>query len=272
MAEPVRPPGRSIERLVVFGATGDLAERMLLPSLYFLDADGLLPPGLKIIGSARPNLDASAVSRPACPRDHEGQARGAGRGGLEAVPRAARLLRRRRDRPQEPEGHRREARRRLDHLLPRRFRPASMARSASRWTRAASPAATAASCWKSPSATIWKARAPSTPRWARCSRSGGCSASTTTSARRRCRTCWRCASPTPCSSPCGTTWPSTRCRSRWPRPRAWATAGPTTTTTAPCETWCRTTCSSSCVWWPWSRRPIPGPTRCATRRSRCSNR
>jgi glucose-6-phosphate 1-dehydrogenase len=28
---------------VIFGATGDLARRMLFPSLYFLDADGLLP-------------------------------------------------------------------------------------------------------------------------------------------------------------------------------------------------------------------------------------
>src|SRR5580692_11352690 len=47
---------RSIERLVIFGATGDLAARMLLPSLYFLDADGLLPEALKIIGSARSDL------------------------------------------------------------------------------------------------------------------------------------------------------------------------------------------------------------------------
>ncbi|HVY88936.1 MAG TPA: glucose-6-phosphate dehydrogenase [Hyphomonadaceae bacterium] len=38
---------------VIFGATGDLARRMLFPSLYFLDADGLLPAGLKIIGAAR---------------------------------------------------------------------------------------------------------------------------------------------------------------------------------------------------------------------------
>ena len=29
--------------IVVFGATGDLALRMLFPSLYNLDADGLLP-------------------------------------------------------------------------------------------------------------------------------------------------------------------------------------------------------------------------------------
>ena len=38
---------------VIFGATGDLARRMLFPSLYFLDADGLLPARLRIIGAAR---------------------------------------------------------------------------------------------------------------------------------------------------------------------------------------------------------------------------
>jgi glucose-6-phosphate 1-dehydrogenase len=43
--------------LVIFGATGDLSLRMLLPSLYFLEADGLLPPGLAIVGSARTALD-----------------------------------------------------------------------------------------------------------------------------------------------------------------------------------------------------------------------
>ncbi|MDP3736732.1 MAG: glucose-6-phosphate dehydrogenase [Hyphomonadaceae bacterium] len=41
---------------VIFGATGDLARRMLFPSLYFLDADGLLPWDLKIIGAARSKL------------------------------------------------------------------------------------------------------------------------------------------------------------------------------------------------------------------------
>ncbi len=41
---------------VIFGATGDLARRMLFPSLYFLDADGLLPAGLRIIGAARSDL------------------------------------------------------------------------------------------------------------------------------------------------------------------------------------------------------------------------
>jgi glucose-6-phosphate 1-dehydrogenase len=46
-----------ISTLVMFGATGDLARRMLLPSLYGLDSDGLLPDGLRIIGTARTQLD-----------------------------------------------------------------------------------------------------------------------------------------------------------------------------------------------------------------------
>jgi glucose-6-phosphate 1-dehydrogenase len=48
---------RRISTLVMFGATGDLARRMLLPSLYGLDADGLVPDGLRIIGTARTTLD-----------------------------------------------------------------------------------------------------------------------------------------------------------------------------------------------------------------------
>ncbi|WBX86380.1 glucose-6-phosphate dehydrogenase [Sphingosinicella microcystinivorans] len=45
--------------LVLFGATGDLSRRMLLPSLFGLDADDLLPPALRIVGTARRSLDAS---------------------------------------------------------------------------------------------------------------------------------------------------------------------------------------------------------------------
>ena len=41
------------DTLLLFGATGDLAQRMLLPSLCALDADGLLAPELEIIGTAR---------------------------------------------------------------------------------------------------------------------------------------------------------------------------------------------------------------------------
>jgi len=45
------------DTLVIFGATGDLARRMLLPSLYYLERDGLLPTKLRIIGAARSALD-----------------------------------------------------------------------------------------------------------------------------------------------------------------------------------------------------------------------
>jgi glucose-6-phosphate 1-dehydrogenase len=41
------------QTLLLFGATGDLSRRMLLPSLFGLDADGLLPAGLAIYGTAR---------------------------------------------------------------------------------------------------------------------------------------------------------------------------------------------------------------------------
>lgn len=43
--------------LTIFGATGDLAQRMLLPSLYGLQADGLLPDSLRVLGTARSEMD-----------------------------------------------------------------------------------------------------------------------------------------------------------------------------------------------------------------------
>jgi glucose-6-phosphate 1-dehydrogenase len=50
--------------LILFGATGDLAARMLLPSLYGLDVDGLLPDDLRIVATARTKLDDAGF------RDH----------------------------------------------------------------------------------------------------------------------------------------------------------------------------------------------------------
>jgi glucose-6-phosphate 1-dehydrogenase len=55
-----------VSTLLLFGATGDLAHRMLLPSLYGLHADGLLPDDFRIICTARSEFDdeqyrASAV-------------------------------------------------------------------------------------------------------------------------------------------------------------------------------------------------------------------
>ena len=67
-SSPMTPASKPIDHIVIFGATGDLAARMLLPSLYFLDLDGLLPEGLKIVGSARTHMDRAAYVR----RVHEG--------------------------------------------------------------------------------------------------------------------------------------------------------------------------------------------------------
>src|SRR6266446_4703985 len=39
--------------IVIFGATGDLTQRKLIPALYNLAADGDLPPAVAIVGFAR---------------------------------------------------------------------------------------------------------------------------------------------------------------------------------------------------------------------------
>lgn len=54
------PGAQPASLLVIFGATGDLAQRMLLPSLHGLHRDGLLPESLQILGCARTDLDREA--------------------------------------------------------------------------------------------------------------------------------------------------------------------------------------------------------------------
>src|SRR5258706_15905470 len=44
------------QAIVIVGATGDLAQRMLFPSLYFLDKEGLLSKEFRVIGAARASL------------------------------------------------------------------------------------------------------------------------------------------------------------------------------------------------------------------------
>jgi len=48
--------------IVIFGGTGDLAQRMLFPSLYFLDADGFLAPEFRIVAAARAELSREAFT------------------------------------------------------------------------------------------------------------------------------------------------------------------------------------------------------------------
>ncbi|HEV2569064.1 glucose-6-phosphate dehydrogenase [Sphingomonas sp.] len=48
------------QTIIIFGGTGDLAHRMLFPSLYNLFADRLLPDDVLIIGSGRSEMDDEA--------------------------------------------------------------------------------------------------------------------------------------------------------------------------------------------------------------------
>ena len=48
------------ETIILFGATGDLAQRMLFPSLFNLHSDGLLADGMTIVGSGRSVMDSAA--------------------------------------------------------------------------------------------------------------------------------------------------------------------------------------------------------------------
>ena len=52
--------GGQSKTLLLFGATGDLSKRMLLPSLFALHADNLIAPDLRIVGTARSVLDDAA--------------------------------------------------------------------------------------------------------------------------------------------------------------------------------------------------------------------
>ena len=70
----------------------------------------------------------------------------------------------------------------------------------------------------------------------------------------------------------GTATTSRACRSRWPRSSASRAAAACTRNSAPCATWCRTTCSRCWRSSRWSRRSARAPRPCATRRPRCCAR
>jgi glucose-6-phosphate 1-dehydrogenase len=55
-----KTPVPECRAMVLFGATGDLAKRMLWPSLYALDRDGLLPKQFQLIGAATSVLSDEA--------------------------------------------------------------------------------------------------------------------------------------------------------------------------------------------------------------------
>jgi glucose-6-phosphate 1-dehydrogenase len=61
MADPRQADASALsDGLVLFGGGGDLALRMLFPSLCFLEAEGLLPADLPILGAGRSAMDDDA--------------------------------------------------------------------------------------------------------------------------------------------------------------------------------------------------------------------
>ena len=42
--------------IIIFGASGDLTQRKLIPALYTLNAEGHLPPQFAVVGVARTEL------------------------------------------------------------------------------------------------------------------------------------------------------------------------------------------------------------------------
>ena len=229
----MRTPAPAV--IVIFGATGDLTQRKLLPGLYSLAVQQLLPPETAIIGVARSDLS-----------DDEFRARM--RAGVEAHSRFP-----------VDEGVWEGFARRLHYLsapfdedegygrlrdADRRARTATAARAAT----ASSTSRPRPSSSRSIAENLGRAgladEGDGTERFARIvvekpfgdgprvgaraertpatssSASGRSTGSTTTWGRRRSRTCWCSASPTPSSSRSGTAATSTTCRSRWPRTSA----------------------------------------------------
>ena len=48
--------------LVIFGASGDLAKRKLLPALFALHCEGFLPKNFAIVGVGRTEMNSESVS------------------------------------------------------------------------------------------------------------------------------------------------------------------------------------------------------------------
>ena len=176
---------------LVFGGTGDLAMRKLLPALYLRDRDGQLPDETRIFPISRAGLDdAGFRDKVASELDAPRRRRRADAAPVPAA--AAPRLARRRRRDRLDRAHRKALGddRAGPRVLPRLRAARCSARSARAPRRTAWSTTRPGSCWRSPSATTSRRPAPSTTRSARSSPRSRSSGSTTTSARRPCRTCW----------------------------------------------------------------------------------
>ena len=216
----------------MFGVTGDLARKKLMPAVYDLANRGLLPPAFALTGFARRDWDGEdfakvvhdSVKKYARTPFREETWKQLAEGirfvqGTFDDPAAFAELRATVEELDQQRGTGRQPR-----VLPVDPAVGLPAGGQASCATPASPtprrARGAASSSRSRLATTSSPPTRSTPSCPRSSPLTPCSASTTTWARRRCRTCWPCASPTSSSSPSGTRNTSTTCRSPWPRTSA----------------------------------------------------
>ena len=273
--------------LVIFGATGDLARRKLLPALYNLAHEGALPERFHLVGASRGELSDEDFREQAVESIREFSRRAARRGRARAAARR-RPLRRRApfDDPRRLRAPRRDALDELDEGAGHAAQPLLLpldgavvlpgdrrARSASTGLHRHEERRRPRRRSRSRSGTTSSRRASSTGACSRWSRSTRSSASTTTWARRPSRTCWRSASRTGCSSRSGTATTSTTSRSPRPRTSAIGTRAGYYDTSGALRDLVQNhmlqLLTLLCMEPPVRVR---APTRCATRRSRCCAR
>ena len=242
--------------VVIFGASGDLTKRKLLPALYHLDQSGLLPEDFAVVGVARRDLSATFG-----PDMKDGILKG---GGVEASdPKLDPFMQRVQyfatnfDDDEGFEklkaylveldgkfmGHQRQPPVLPRHVAPEFFADIINAPRQARHEQAPAEGGItgSASSSKSPLAPTSPAPASSTTTSTRSSPKTRSSASTTTSARRRSRTSSSSASPTASSSPSGIATTSTTSRSPLPNRSASKAAGRSTSRPAHSATCSRTT-------------------------------
>src|SRR5579883_2959472 len=242
------PVGRSADPcvMVIFGASGDLTQRKLIPALYNLARVQLLSPNFAVVGVARRPMSSEEYRRKLSEEVREFVTGDFDAELWDAFVRRMHYLAGNFDNKDTYEN--------LKQLLGKIDQESStrgnyfyyLATAPDAFGEIVESLAGAGSLSKSPSATTWKAPVSSIANCSRLPKSSRFTASIITWGKKPFRTSWRFASRTESLNPSGTAATSTTFRSRWPRLLASKSAGATTTRPAPCATWCPTTsCSSS---------------------------
>jgi len=240
--------------IVLFGVTGDLARKKVMPAIYDLAARGLLPPGFALVGFARRDWEDQDFAQTVREAVAEHSRTGFDPATWERLAEGIRFVA---GDASDPEAYRRlgDAISTLDaergtggnhafylSIPPSVFPTVLTQLQESGLAEPPHPQAWRRVVIEKPFGHDLASAEELDQLVETSSRPNRCSASIITSARRRCRTSSRCVSRTPCSSRCGTAISSTTSRSPWPRTSVSVAAPVTTTASVPPATSCRTIC------------------------------